>query len=252
MNSKTTVKTSARPKPAGAKRQPDSSRKPRSDGVEARERLVGVALRLFAEKGYAETSTREIALAAGVNIASISYYFGDKEGLYRAAFVEPMGEPADDIPNYDQPHFTLRQSLEGFLARFLEPFKQGDLVQLCTRLHFREMLEPTGMWNDQISSIKPAHAALVRVLARHLGVDKPDDDLRRLAFCIAGLGVQIFMSHDIVRAIHPRLIDSPAAIDVWSARLADYAEAMVAVEAARRKAAGRASGKPQPGKKKKS
>ena len=219
--------------------QSESGRKPRSDGVEARERLIGAALRLFAEKGYPKTSTRQIALAAGVNIASISYYFGDKEGLYRAVFTEPMGEPADHIPRYDQPHFTLRQSLEGFLAHFLEPFKQGDLVRLCTRLHFREMLEPTGIWDDQINSIKPAHAALVRVLVRHLGADKPDDDVRRLAFCIAGMGVQMFMTHDIVSAINPKLINSPAAIDVWAVRLADYAEAMVAVEAARRKSAGK-------------
>jgi AcrR family transcriptional regulator len=237
MASRTPLKTT--PAPAARKAGGTAARKPRSDGVEARERLVGVALRLFAEKGYAETSTREIAQAAGVNVASISYYFGDKEGLYRAVFIEPMGEPADDIPMYDQPHFTLRQSLEGFLLRFLEPFKQGDLVRLCTRLHFREMLEPTGMWSDQIDSIKPAHAALVRVLGRHLGVAKPDDDLRRLAFCIAGLGVQMFITHDIVSVIHPKLIDSPAAIDIWAARLADYAEAMVAVEAARRKAAGK-------------
>jgi AcrR family transcriptional regulator len=217
--------------------KPSSGRKPRSDGVEARERLLEVALRLFAEQGYAKTSTREIAQAAGVNIASISYYFGDKEGLYRAVFSEPMGEPADDIPKYDQPHFTLRQSLEGFLSRFLEPFKQGDVVKHCTKLHFREMLEPTGMWPAQIDSIKPAHLALVRVLARHLGVEKADDDLRRLAFCIAGLGLQMYVTHDIVSGLHPKLIQSPAAIDIWAQRLADYAEAMVAVEAARRKAA---------------
>lgn len=237
-----TSRAKAKSVPKASAARPATPRKPRSDGVEARERLVGAALRLFAEKGYAKTSTREIAQAAGVNIAAISYYFGDKEGLYRAAFVEPMGEPADNIPRYDQPHFTLRQSLEGFLARFIEPFKQGDLVRLCTRLHFREMLEPTGMWTNQIDSIKPAHAALVRVLARHLGADKPDDDIRRLAFCIAGLGVQIFLTHDIVSVIQPKLLGSPAAFDLWGARLADYAEAMVAVEAARRKAAAKQQG----------
>ena len=64
----------------------DDGRKSRSDGVQSRERLLMAAMRLFAEQGFAKTSTREIALAAGTNIASISYYFGDKAGLYRAAF----------------------------------------------------------------------------------------------------------------------------------------------------------------------
>ena len=50
----------------------------RSDGQEARTRLLDAALVLFADKGFAKTSTREIAQAAQVNVASISYYFGDK------------------------------------------------------------------------------------------------------------------------------------------------------------------------------
>src|SRR4051812_38465331 len=66
-------------------------RKQRSDGAEARERLLHTALKLFAEKGFSKTSTREIAQAAGANIASISYYFGDKAGLYRAVYTEPLG-----------------------------------------------------------------------------------------------------------------------------------------------------------------
>ena len=48
---------------------------------------------LFAEKGFAKTSTREIAQAAQVNVASISYYFGDKAGLYRAVWIDPRCSP---------------------------------------------------------------------------------------------------------------------------------------------------------------
>ncbi|MBF9647544.1 TetR family transcriptional regulator, partial [Streptococcus pseudopneumoniae] len=54
----------------------------RQDGEQSRERLLRVALALFAQKGFEKTSTREIAEAAHTNIASISYYFGDKAGLY--------------------------------------------------------------------------------------------------------------------------------------------------------------------------
>lgn len=39
---------------------------------------------LFAQKGFSAVSTRELAEAAGVNIAAISYYFRGKEGLYQA------------------------------------------------------------------------------------------------------------------------------------------------------------------------
>ena len=241
----------AAPKPAKSTRQPKPSnfsvapepasspaaqRGPRAAGIDARQQLMTTALRLFSEKGFAKTSTRAIAQAAGVNIASISYYFGDKAGLYRAMFKEPMGGPEQDLSLFAQPHFTLRQSLVGFIGSFLEPMKQGELVQQCMRLHFREMLEPTGVWAHEIdSSIKPAHAALLALLGRHLGVKAADDHLHRLAFSIAGLAMHLYMARDVIEAIRPRLLKNPKAVDVWAAQMVEQAEAMVGLEAARRK-----------------
>ena len=222
------------PAPTPTATQP-AHRKQRSDGAEARAQLLQTALRLFSEKGFAKTSTREIAQAAGANIAAISYYFGDKASLYRAVFTEPMGSAGDDIAVYNQAHLNLRQSLEGFFASFLEPLKQGELVRLCTRLHFREMLEPTGLWAEEIDNgIKPAHAALVAVLCRHLGIGKADDDVHRLAFSIAGLAVQMFVCRDVVEAIRPQLLAKSSAVDRWAGQLVNYAEAMVSFEVNRR------------------
>ena len=47
---------------------------PPTEGAQARARLLHAALRLFAENGFAKASIRDIAQAAGVNPASISYY----------------------------------------------------------------------------------------------------------------------------------------------------------------------------------
>ena len=212
-----------------------SSKAQRSDGIDARKRLLLTALKLFAEKGFSQTSTREIALAANANIGAISYYFGDKAGLYRAVFTEPIGSSKDDIPLYDQPHFTLRESLEGFFDSFLEPMKQGELVQHCVRLHNREMIEPTGMWAQEVEQgIKPAHKAMVSVLCRHLKLAQADDDLLQLVFAIAALPLQMLLCRDVFMAIAPQLVNSPAAIDRAAARMADFAEYMVAGEKARR------------------
>jgi TetR/AcrR family transcriptional regulator, regulator of cefoperazone and chloramphenicol sensitivity len=228
---KTAVSPVACTAPAEAKRL-------RPGGVEARRQLLMTALRLFSEKGYAKTSTRAIAEAAGVNIASISYYFGDKASLYRAVFNEPLGSPEHDIALFDRADLTLRQALEGFIHGFLEPMKQGELVQQCMRLHFREMLEPTGVWAEEIDKgIKPAHAALLTMLGRHLGVAQADDDLHRLTFAIAGLAIHLYMTRDVVEAIRPQLLGGPESIDLWAERMVNQAEAMVRIEAERREQA---------------
>ena len=49
-----------------------------------KERLLATGVKLFAEKGYAASTFRDICEAAGSNIAAINYYFGDKEGFYLA------------------------------------------------------------------------------------------------------------------------------------------------------------------------
>jgi TetR/AcrR family transcriptional regulator len=51
-------------------------------GREVRERLIEVATELFARKGYAATTTREIVCAAGVTKPVLYYYFRSKEGIY--------------------------------------------------------------------------------------------------------------------------------------------------------------------------
>lgn len=212
-----------------------SPRAQRSDGSQARERLLHAALKLFADKGYAKASTREIAQAAGTNIAAISYYFGDKAGLYRATFTEPLGNPRDDIARYNQPQLSLKASLQGYFASFVDPLKQGALVQQCLRLHLREMLDPTSQWADELDKdVKQPHAALVAVLCRHLGLARADDDVHRLAFAIAGLAVQLFVSREVIDEVRPSLTASAPAIDVWTQRLVGYAAALVQHESDRR------------------
>ncbi len=213
----------------------ESPRPTRHDGEASRARLLQSGLRLFAQQGYAKTSTRELAEHAGVNVASISYYFGDKAGLYRAVFFEPLGSPQDDIARYSGADLELPQALNGFYAGFLEPLKQGDTARLCMKLHFREMLEPTGLWEEEIAhGIKPMHDALLAVLSRHFGVTQPDDELHRLAICIEALGVHMHVGHDVIHQLAPQLDDGASALDRWSERLVMYALAMIEAEMQRR------------------
>lgn len=52
--------------------------------MDKRSQIINAAEELFAEKGFDGTSVRDIAHAAGVNLAMISYYFGSKEKLFEA------------------------------------------------------------------------------------------------------------------------------------------------------------------------
>ena len=207
----------------------------RSDGVQARERLLSCALLLFAEKGYARTSTREIALAAQVNISAISYYFGDKANLYRTVFNDPRTNPNVDPELFEQAELPLREGIAILMRSFVESFKQGEMAQHCLKLHLREMLEPTGLWIEEIDQqIKPAHQAFVKFLAGHCGAARVDDDLHRLAFAISGLALTMMVSSDVIFAVRPSLIRDEKAIDRFAERLCDYATCLCEQERVRR------------------
>jgi len=63
-----------------------------------RDDLLAGARRCLIEKGFARTTVRDIAAAAGgVSMAAIGYHFGSREELLNAALVDAMSELSDEI-----------------------------------------------------------------------------------------------------------------------------------------------------------
>ncbi|SDF96179.1 MULTISPECIES: CerR family C-terminal domain-containing protein [unclassified Duganella] len=221
----------AKPTQHDASQPADDGRKSRSDGEQSRERLLHAAMRLFGEQGFSKTSTREIAQAAGANVAAISYYFGDKAGLYQACFSAICTPVENNIAMFDQPHFTLRESLRGFYQQMTAPLMAGADAEVLLKLFYREMLEPTGFWQQEIqTNIKPEHMALAGVLCRHLGLQEPDERVHLLAYAVAAMCVQMLIGRDVVNAITPNLMSSPEAIAAWVEQLSGFAETLVVAE----------------------
>ena len=230
------------PTPSGGENRPpaapDCPDRAAHEHTQARQRLIHAALRLFAEVGFARASTRAICEAAGVNLSAIRYYFGDKFGLYRAAFHEPIG--SDGSPQRCLPDdSTLSpETLRAFFRKFLAPLKQGADVQRVMQLHFREMVEPTGVWQQTIErEFKPEHRSFAQMLAREFGLAEPDVDVHRLVFAIIGMGVHFFVGQPVIAQIQAQVLADADAVDVLADRLAGYALGMIEAERRRRREA---------------
>lgn len=84
-------------------------------GEATRTRILDAAELLFTAHGYDGTSTRAIADASRANIGLLAYYFGSKEGLFRAVVVRWVEKT---LAYFNQTINTNRdpmQSLAGFL-----------------------------------------------------------------------------------------------------------------------------------------
>jgi AcrR family transcriptional regulator len=86
------VTTSPPPSPALPAGRPGSV--PTGAAPGTKERLLDAAEVLFAERGFAATSVREVTRAAGVAVSAANYHYGSKEALLRAALMRRV-EPAN-------------------------------------------------------------------------------------------------------------------------------------------------------------
>jgi AcrR family transcriptional regulator len=62
-----------------------------------REALLEGAKKCLSEKGYARTTARDIAAAAGVSLAAIGYHFGTTEALLDEAVFAGIGQWAEEL-----------------------------------------------------------------------------------------------------------------------------------------------------------
>jgi AcrR family transcriptional regulator len=95
--------------------------------------LLDAAEALFAEKGFADASVREITQRAGANVAAIGYHFGAKEDLFQAVCVRRL-----------RPLNARRLALlEAALARAAgRPPELADLLDAFARPFIEESLTP--------------------------------------------------------------------------------------------------------------
>ncbi|MBV7299299.1 TetR/AcrR family transcriptional regulator [Enterovibrio paralichthyis] len=76
------------------------------------EKIIEVASQLFAEKGYAATTTAEIAQRAEIPKPNLYYYFSTKDNLYRAVLesvTQPLLEASYPIEQLDDPREAITQ-----------------------------------------------------------------------------------------------------------------------------------------------
>lgn len=73
-----------------------SERKP-NPGPGTRGRILEAAARLFAERGYAGTSVRDIARELGIANPSLYYHFKSKEDILTELLAEPLGRVAHTV-----------------------------------------------------------------------------------------------------------------------------------------------------------
>ena len=87
--------------------------------------LVAAARTLFAERGFADTSTEAVVQAAGVTRGALYHHFRDKTALFQAVYEdlehELVSRVAAVVDGIDEPLTMLQRGSEAFLDACLDP-----------------------------------------------------------------------------------------------------------------------------------
>ena len=101
---------------------------------ETRKRILDAAKRLFGKRGFASTSTRELASATGIAVGTLFNYFPSKESLAMSLVADALGRGTLGFDARRRGAESLEEDLFAFVAaglRELEPYRAflGDVVE---------------------------------------------------------------------------------------------------------------------------
>lgn len=165
--------------------------------------LLEAAEQLFADKGYAGTSVRDIGEAADMNVAMISYYFGSKEKLVEALFEYRSWHVQNRLePLLKDPDLSPLEKLDLLIDEYVEKFWRNR------RLHRTILREYNFRENKQLYKlIYSARKKQVRVMERLVeqgqeqGIFRKDADVPMLFALLSGMTKHTLIARDFFKDI---------------------------------------------------
>lgn len=181
---------------------------------DTRQRIIEAALLVFAERGFAGASTRDIAAAADANQGLIAYHFGSKEALWQAA-VHSLFE-------------TLQQEIGAKMAAVgdLDPATQlGVLIKHFVRFsaahpELNRLMMQEGMRDGPRlkwiidEHVRPIYQFSTELIRRGQAAGSlPDVDPLHLHYILLGAATHLFTMAPEVRHLSRRDASSEALVE---------------------------------------
>jgi AcrR family transcriptional regulator len=189
-----------------------------------RDKLLDVAGRIFADRGYRAATIREICVAAGANVAAVNYHFGDKLGLYteavqqslRAAELEAIQNALDQpAPPEDILRAVIRVRLRGIYRQ--------DRPDWYFRILAHEVAEPTPALRQLINKVgRPIFQRMLELIGGMIGLPADDSKTRLCAISVMGQILVYVFAKPLLDGVWPELKMTPEQVDRIADHIADF------------------------------
>ena len=145
--------------------------------------LLEAATRVFAEKGFRDTTIADICQDAHSNTASVNYYYGSKDELYaevwKSAFHIAMEKYPPDMEL--SPDASAEDRLRALIRSFLHKMLDSGELGYAGQILLMEMANPTeAIDHIKRDAIDPLRKRMISILGQLLGENVAEQDI---VFC---------------------------------------------------------------------
>jgi AcrR family transcriptional regulator len=164
----------------------------RKDGFERKAQLLEAATKVFAEKGFRDTTTSDICDEAKSNVASVNYYFGSKEELYAEVWKTAHQKTLEKYPpDYGtDPDAIAQERLKAFIRSLLHKILDSGQLGSAGKILMMELTNPTeAIELVKRDSLEPIRKRMRGIMLELLGPDVPE---QKIIFCVLSTINQCF------------------------------------------------------------
>lgn len=153
-----------------------------------RDAILKAAIRLFAKKGYAGASTREICEAAGITKPVLYYHFRSKEDLYQELMIDCFSEQQKTLLRSAKLKGNLRSRLVRILCDDFRKVRRDRLrIEMLLRMVFSA--EQERPYFNYIEEMEQQRRVIAQVFRDAIEAGEASGDPERLATALMGINL---------------------------------------------------------------
>ena len=137
----------------------------------SKEKILDIAVKEFAEKGYEAVATRDICAKANINISAIYYYFQNKRGLYEGvlcrvvevlnSYLGDMIKEYNEFKKYTPVAEECRKMLQRIIHKFIEGICLPKVPKEIVTIYLMEYVKPSECFHIFEDSLNKVYMPII-------------------------------------------------------------------------------------------
>jgi len=151
---------------------------------DTRRKIYEAAMEMFREKGFDETTMRDIAAKAGVALGGAYYYYSSKDAIVLAFYAEMQEASNQPVLDALAGHKKLQERIRCVLNQRLELLQPNRKFCAALFRHAPDGADPLSPFSDDTRMIRDAAIEQMRIAAEGSDAKIPPDLKPRLAYLL--------------------------------------------------------------------